>query len=153
MSTALLVADSGVSLTRYQITGTEGGAPRPFVLVDGGASAGSKNLLGSADALTEQTRIDFDSADVVKSMVVTVSLGQGSHGCGAWVTINPGDDVAAATRLNSGYPDVVFVPGGESVEISSDVAITAAYVIGIGDVGATAASVDARIYVEGRSHA
>ena len=153
MSTALLVADSGVSLTRYQITGTEGGAPRPFVLVDGGASAGSKNLLGSADALTEQTRIDFDSADVVKSMVVTVSLGQGSHGCGAWVTLNPGDDAEAASRLNNGYPDVVFVPGGESVEISSDVAITTAYVIGIGVVGATAASVDARIYVEGRSHA
>lgn len=153
MSTALLVADSGVSLTRYQITGTEGGTPRPFVLVDGGASAGSKNLLGSADALTEQTCIDFDSADVVKSLVVTVSLGQNSHGCGALVTINPGDDVAAATRLNSGYPDVVFVPGGESVEISSDVAITTAYVIGIGAVGATAASVDARIYVEGRSHA
>jgi len=150
---AVLVADSGVSLPRYQVIGTEGGTPRPFALVDGGASAGSKHLLGSADALVEQTRIDFDSADSVKTIVVHVALGQGSHACGAYVTLNAGDDVTAATRLNNGYPDVIYVPGGETVEISSDVAITAAYVIGVGAVGATAGSVDARIYVEGRSHA
>lgn len=153
MSTALLVADSGVSLPRYQVIGTEAGTPRPFVLVDGGASAGAKHLLGSADALVEQTRIDFDSTDIVKTVVVTVQLGQGSHACGAYVTLNAGDDVAAAARLNSGYPDVVFVPGGESVEISADVSITSAHVIGVGAVGATAGTVDARVYVEGRSHA
>jgi hypothetical protein len=118
MSTALLVADSGVSL-----------------------------------ALAEQTRIDYDSTDVVKTVVVTVQLGQGSHACGAYVTLNAGDDVAAAARLNSGYPDVVFVPGGESVEISADVSITSAHVIGVGAAGATAGTVDARVYVEGRSHA
>jgi len=153
MSTALLVADSGVSLPRYQVTGTETGVPRPFVLVDGGASAGAKHLLGSADALVEQTRIDYDSTDVVKTVVVTVQLGQGSHACGAYVTLNASDDMAAAARLNSGYPDVVFVPGGESVEISADVSITSAHVIGVGAVGATAGTVDARVYVEGRSHA
>ena len=140
---AILVADSGVSLPRYQVIGTETGTPRPFVLVDGGASSGSKHLLGSADALVEQTRIDFDSADAVKTVVVTVQVGQGSHACGAYVTLNAGDDVAAATRLNTGYPDVVFVQGGETVEISADVFITSVHVIGVG----------ARVYVEGRSHA
>lgn len=153
MSTAMLVADSGVSLPRVLVTGTEAGTPRPFVLVDGGASAGSKHLLGSADALVEQTKIDFSSGDEVKSIVVSVELGQGSHACGAWVTINPSDNVEAASRLNNGYPDVIFVAGGESVEISSDVAITNLYAIGVGAVGATAATVDARVYVEGRSHA
>lgn len=153
MSTALLVADSGVSLSRYQVTGLEASTVRPFVLVDGGASAGSKHLLGSADAITEQTRIDFDSADVVKTLVVTVAEGQGSHGFGALLTINAGDDVQAATRLNAGAPDCIYVPGGETAEISADVAITSVHVIGIGDVGATAGTVDGRIYVGGRSHA
>lgn len=153
MSTALLVADSGVSLPRYQVIGTEAGTPRPFVVVDGGASAGSKHLLGSADALVEQTRIDFDSTDEVKTVVITVQAGQGSHACGAYVTLNAGDDVTAATRLNTAYPDIVFIPAGETVEISADVSIITAHVIGVGAVGATAGTVDARIYVEGRSHA
>lgn len=153
MSTALLVADSGVSLPRYQVIPTEAGTPRPFVLVDGGASAGSKHLLGSADALVEYTKLDFSSADNIRSLTVTVELGQGSHGCGALVTINPSDNIQAATRLNAAYPDVVFVPGDETMEISSSVAITSVYVIGRGVAGATAATVDARIIVEGRSHA
>ena len=153
MSTALLVADSGVSLPRYQVIGTEAGTPRPFVLVNGGASAGSKHLLGSADALVEQTKIDFSSGDKVKSIVVSVELGQGSHACGAWVTINPSDNVEAASRLNNGYPDVIFVAGGESVEISSSEDVTTVYAIGRSAVSATAATVNARVYVEGRSHA
>lgn len=158
MSTALLVADSGVSLPRYQVTGTEAGTSRPFIVVEGGASAGSKHLLGSADALVEQTLIDFDSADVVQTVSVHVELGQGSHSCGAYVTLYPVgagelDPAAMAARLNNAGPDVVFIPGGETVEISSSVAIAAVAVIGVGAVGATAGTVDARVYVEGRSHA
>jgi hypothetical protein len=56
-------------------------------------------------------------------------------------TVNPGDDVVGATRLMNGYPDVLMVQPGETVEITSDVAITDLYVIGV-TVGAGGAAVD-----------
>lgn len=134
-------------------TGNVSAAPTPFVTVNGAASAGSKHLLGSSDALTEQVRIDFNLADAVKTLVIRPELGQGSHIFGALVTINPGDDVLAATRLIAGYPEAIYVSPGEALEISSSVAITSVYVIAVGAVGATAASVAGRIYVEGYANA
>lgn len=57
------------------------------------------------------------------------------------ITINPGDDVTAATRLMNGYPDVLMLLPEQSIEIASDTAITDVYVIGI-TVGAGGAAVD-----------
>lgn len=57
------------------------------------------------------------------------------------VTVNPGDDVTGATRLMNGYPDVLMVQPEQSIEISSDSAITDLYLIGI-TVGAGGAAVD-----------
>ena len=56
-------------------------------------------------------------------------------------TINPGDDVTAATRLMNGYPDVIMVLPDQIKEITSDVAITDVYVIGV-TVGAGGAALD-----------
>lgn len=56
-------------------------------------------------------------------------------------TVNPGDDVTAATRLMNGYPDVLMVQPEQSIEISSDTAITDLYLIGV-TVGAGGAAVD-----------
>lgn len=57
------------------------------------------------------------------------------------ITVNPGDDVTAATRLMNGYPDVLMLQPEQSIEIASDSAITDIYVIGI-TVGAGGAAVD-----------
>lgn len=53
------------------------------------------------------------------------------------VTVNPGDDVTAATRLSSGKPEVLMVRPGETLEITSESAITDLYFIA---VDATAAA-------------
>lgn len=62
-------------------------------------------------------------------------------------TINPGDDVTAATRLMKGYPDVLMVRPEETLEITSDSAITDVYLIGI-TVGAGGAAVDIDTYTD-----
>lgn len=56
-------------------------------------------------------------------------------------TINPGDDVTGATRLMNGYPDVLMVQPGETLEITAGSAITDLYLIGI-VIGAGGAAVD-----------
>lgn len=47
------------------------------------------------------------------------------------VTVNPGDDVTAATRLQNGYPEVFWVQPGESLEITSSADITDVYLVGV----------------------
>jgi hypothetical protein len=49
------------------------------------------------------------------------------------VTVNAGDDIAAASRLALGYPDVLIVNPGDALVIASDVAITRLDVVAIGD--------------------
>lgn len=51
-------------------------------------------------------------------------------------TVNPGDDVTGATRLQSGYPDVVQINPDSQIEITSDTAITDLYLIGVGNTSA-----------------
>lgn len=53
------------------------------------------------------------------------------------VVVNPGDDVTAATRLKAGMPETMFVRPGETLEITSESAITDMYFIA---VDATAAA-------------
>lgn len=59
----------------------------------------------------------------------------------ALVTVNPGDDVTAATRLMNGFPDVIMVQPGETLEINAGEAITEVHLIGI-VFGAGGAAVD-----------
>lgn len=136
---------------RAQIVGTESGTARPFVTVNGGGSSGSIHLVGSSASLTEQTRIDFETADDVRTVIVTVDAGQGSHAFGALVVFDPGSDVAAANLLNASAAK--FVAAGQSVEFALDTGCTSVYVIGLAGQGSTAGSVAGRIWVEGLSHA
>jgi hypothetical protein len=52
------------------------------------------------------------------------------------LTINPGTDVDAASRLLAGYPDCVILNIGQQIEISSDEIITDLYLIAIGNTSA-----------------
>lgn len=150
MTKALLVSDTAVP--RYLVAGNVLGTPTPAVTVDGSLSAGSRRLLGSADALTEMVRLDFSSLDTVRELNVMVELGQAAHAFAARVVVNAGDDVEAALALNSGVGAVHALPG-DPLSLTSDVAITTLHVIGVPAVGATATSVKGRIFVEGRSYA
>lgn len=47
------------------------------------------------------------------------------------VTINPGDDVTGATRLQNGYPEVFWCRPDETLELSSAAAITDVYLVGV----------------------
>lgn len=51
-------------------------------------------------------------------------------------TVNPGDDVTGATRLQNGYPDVVQLNPDSQIEITSDTAITDLYLISVGNTSA-----------------
>lgn len=126
----------------------EGGTPRPFVTVNGAASAGSKHLLGSADALVEQTRLQIASAADARTLTVHAEQGQGSHAWVALVTVDPGDDIVAADRLNSGTPDVKTVLPGATRDIFLSAGALNVYVIAMPAVGATAASCTGRIWLE-----
>lgn len=53
------------------------------------------------------------------------------------VVVNPGDDVTAATRLKAGYPETLMVRPGDTLEITSESAITDVYFVA---VDATAAA-------------
>lgn len=48
-------------------------------------------------------------------------------------TVNPGDDVTAATRLQNGFPDVLMITPDNSLEITSSTAITDLYLIAVGN--------------------
>ena len=130
-----------------------GSTPTPYVVVDGSASAASKHLLGSADALTEQTRIVFTSSDNVKSFTVHAILDKNSDPWDAMVTVDPGDDITAADRLNSATPDVRLVPGGTSRDFSVADGARSVYVLAIKQATSTATACKGRIWIEGNSHA
>ena len=51
-------------------------------------------------------------------------------------TVNPGDSVEGATRLKSGYPDVVSINMESSIEIASDEPITSICLIAVGNTSA-----------------
>lgn len=132
---------------------TEGGTPRPFVVVDGTASAGSKHLLGAADALAEQTRLQFLADENVRTLVVHAEQGQGSHAWSAMVTIDPGDDIVAADNFNAATPDISLVLPNGTREFNLSAGTVSVYVLAIPAQGATAASCIGRIWVEAKSHA
>lgn len=50
---------------------------------------------------------------------------------GALVTVNPGDDVTAATRLGNKYPEVSLVAPDDVFTIAASAAITDLYLVGI----------------------
>jgi hypothetical protein len=52
------------------------------------------------------------------------------------VTVNPGDDVTGATRLQNGFPDVLTLTPDNSLEITANVAITDLYLIAVGNTSA-----------------
>lgn len=135
---------------RPAITPTIGSVSTPVVAINGGAAAGSQHISAasptSALTLAEQVHWSFASADSVKKVrvglnvqpiLVTALSGTASEvvkspeAAFLRVTVNPGDDVNAATRLLNGYPDVFLVYPGETLEIESDTVITDVYAIAV----------------------
>lgn len=133
---------------RPAITPTIGGVSNPIIAINGGAAAGSRHIDDatptSAETLTEQVHWSFASTDSVKKVrvglnvqpiLVTALSGtagevvKSPEAAYLRVTVNPGDDVTAATRLLNGYPEVYNVYPGETLEIESDTAITDVYAI------------------------
>lgn len=133
---------------RNIVVPTISSTPTPSVTVNGGASAGSRRIDDSsptlAETLTEQVHWVFDSADQVRLVVITLEVEgrmvtaiSGTAGAVtlthearvARVTINPGDDTQAATRLLAGYPDVIDCRPNLPQQISSNVNITDVYAI------------------------
>ncbi|NMG48953.1 hypothetical protein GO613_12665 [Azoarcus communis] len=133
-------------IPRYLVAGFVGVTTTSAVEINGGAAAGSRRVLGSADAYTEMVRIDFDTSDDVLAVRITAEQGQGAHGFSLLALVDPGDDHEAANRLNAGTAAVI--PAGQSGVIEG-AAIRSVYLIARGVVDATAASVKGRAYVEG----
>lgn len=135
---------------RPAVTPTIGGTSTPVVAINGGAAAGSRHIDDGtpalADTLTEQVHWAFASADSVQKVqvglnvqpIVVTALSstagevvKSPEAAYLLVTVNPGDDVTAATRLTNKYPDVFIVAPGETLEIESDTAITDVYAIAV----------------------
>lgn len=107
--------------------------------------------------MTNKAMLTIDHSEAVLRTLVTPSISgtptpsiviDGESGAGTdyvphylLFTINPGDDITGATRLMNGYPDVLMVLPGDSIEVTADAAITDLYLIGI-TVGAGGAAVD-----------
>lgn len=122
---------------RIAVTPTINGVNTPVVAISSAAVAGSKRINDAtptaAETQAEQVRWNFPSASVVKKIRVGLNCPTLGSACpeAAYlkVTVNPGDDVTASTRLANGYPEVYFVYPGQTVEIESSVAITDVYAI------------------------
>lgn len=144
----LPVVDAGPAVFRPAVTPTINGTSTPIVAINGGAAAGSKRINDAtptaAETLVEQVLWSFDSSDSVKKIQVGLNVQpiivtalsatagevvKSPEVAYLKVTVNPGDDVTAATRLANGYPEVFFVYPGETLEIESDTAITEVYAI------------------------
>ena len=142
------VVDAGPAVFRPSVTPTIGGTPVAVVAINSGATAGSKRINDAtptaAETLVEQVHWSFSSTDAVKkinvglnvqALLVTALSGTAGEvvktpeAAYLKVTVNPGDDVTAATRLAAGYPEVFLVYPGETLEIESDTAITDVYAI------------------------
>lgn len=109
-----------------------------------------KGTNGSAHVTLDSLPADYRymvtpeiSGTPTPSIVIDGESGSGTDYVPRYVliTVNPGDDVTAATRLMNGYPDVLMLQPEQSIEIASDTAITDVYVIGIA-VGAGGAALD-----------
>jgi len=122
---------------RPAVTPTIGGTPTPVVAISSGLSAGSKRINDSTpsapETLVEQVRWEFASSDAVKKVQIGLNCPTLGGTCPEVaylkVTVNPGDDVIASSRLAAGYPEVFNVYPGETLEVESDTAITAVYAI------------------------
>lgn len=142
------VVDAGPATFRPAVTPTISGTSTPVVAINGGAAAGSRHIDDatpiSSETLAEQVHWAFASTDIVKKVRVGLNVQpilvtaiSGTAGevvkspevAYLRVTVNPGDDVNAATRLLNGYPEVFNVYPGETLEIESDTAITDVYAI------------------------
>lgn len=129
--------DAGPAYFRPAVTPTIGGTLTPVVAISSGAAAGSKHINDAtptaAETLVEQVHWVFDSAASVKKIQVGLNTPTLGSTCpeAAYlkVTVNPGDDVTAATRLANGYPEVHFVYPGETLELQTDAAVTDVYAI------------------------
>lgn len=123
------------------------------VAVDGNASAGSRHLLGSADALTEQVRLTLPANCV--GVDAWVEVGQGSHGFSALLVADPGTDYLAAVDFNAMGGSSVPVLAGERQPLQppAGVYISTLYVLAIPLVGATSTSVAGRIHIRARCEA
>lgn len=140
--------EAGAAYFRPAVTPTIGGTPTPVVAINGGAAAGSRRIDDAtptlAETLADQVHWVFSSGDSVKKVqiglnvqpiLVTALSGtagevvKSPEAAYIKVTVNPGDDVTAATRLTNRYPEVFFVYPGETLEIESDTAITDVYAI------------------------
>lgn len=135
---------------RYLVTPAVGATPTQSVSIDGGASAGSRHLLGAADAAAEMVKLAFLAADNVREVRLSPIVGQGAHGFSIRAVVGQPDG-DAAVALNTGYPDVVERDDG--VHIYSSDAITTVHVIAVPVPGATPASVVGKIVAEGVSYA
>lgn len=138
---------------RILASGSVSGSPSGYVLVDGAASAGSKHLLGSSDALVEQVKYTLPANCV--GVDVWVEVGQGKHGFSGLVVIDPGTDYLASLDLNSinGASIPVMPNERQIINAAPGRTIAALYVLGVPLVGATASSVSGRIYIRARTTA
>lgn len=142
------VVDAGPANFRPAVTPSINGTRTPVVAISGAAAAGAKHIDDAsptaAETQTEQIHWTFNSYDDVRkvsvglitpNLVVTALSGTAGEVSKAHevaylkVTVNPGDDVTASTRLLNGYPEVYFVYPGDTLEIESDTAITDVYAI------------------------
>lgn len=169
--TPVLLSDQPAAY-RYMVIPTISAVPTPSVAINGGASAGSRRIDDStptlAETMTEQVHWVFNSSDAVQVVVVTLEVENRSvtaiSGTAAAVTltheartlkvtINPGDDTQAATRLLNGYPDVIDCRPNLPQQISANAAITDVYAIAsLSDV-ASAIQGGARMRCVGYSYA
>lgn len=129
--------DAGPAHFRPAVTPTIGGVPAPVLAISSAAAAGSKRINDATptavETLAEQVRWSFASADDVRKIQIGLNTPTLGSTCPEVaylkVTVNPGDDVTAATRLANGYPEVHLVYPGETLELEADVAITDVYAI------------------------
>lgn len=157
---------------RYLVTPTISAVPTPSVAINGGASAGSRRIDDStptlAETLTEQVHWVFNSSDNVRLVVVTLEVEgrmvtaiSGTAGAvtlthearSLKVTVNPGDDTQAATRLLAAYPDVIECRPNLPQQIAANAAITDVYAIAALSDVASALQGGARMRCVGYSYA
>jgi CheY-like chemotaxis protein len=157
---------------RTLVTPTISSTPTPSVVINGSASAGSRHIDDATptltEILTEQIHWVFDAADNVRLIVVTlevegrlvtaVSSTAGAvelthEARGLRVTVNPGDDVQAATRLLAGYPDVINCWPNQPLQIAVSAAITDVYACATLSDVASAIQTGARARCVGYSYA
>lgn len=142
--------------TKEQVSPQLAGVVKSILPINGAAASGSRYINDStptvAETLAEMAHFTFDETDGVTKVKIKLSapIGASVHEAAYLkVTINPGDDVVAATRLTNGVPEVFLVCLNDEVEIQSASVITDVYCIAALTTIATPVQGAASIYIMG----